>query len=170
MAGKGGGRLLGCYGTLARRKVAADSICFHSHQAAEKYLKALLQDRNIHFGKTHDLEGRPKTCAACVPSLTLLAADVQLLNDYAVRYLYPGIDATTKQARSAVRAAGKVRHAAGASAQSPMRILVVDDEKIKRITLADDLAAQGHEVVGAADGEEALEKLAAGPSTSSSPI
>ena len=37
-----------------------------------------------------------------------------------------------------------------------MRILVVDDEKIKRITLADDLAAQGHEVVAAADGEEAL--------------
>ena len=43
-----------------------------------------------------------------------------------------------------------------------MKILVVDDEKIKRITLADDLATQGHEVVTAADGEEALEKLAAG--------
>jgi DNA-binding NtrC family response regulator len=42
-----------------------------------------------------------------------------------------------------------------------MKILVVDDEKIKRITLADDLAAQGHEVAGAADGEEALQKLAA---------
>ena len=43
-----------------------------------------------------------------------------------------------------------------------MRILVVDDEKIKRITLADDLAAQGHEVVTAADGAEAVERLAAG--------
>ena len=43
-----------------------------------------------------------------------------------------------------------------------MKILVVDDEKIKRVTLADDLATQGHEVVVAADGEEALEKLAAG--------
>ena len=42
-----------------------------------------------------------------------------------------------------------------------MKILVVDDEKIKRITLADDLAAQGHEVAGAADGEEAPQKLAA---------
>ena len=40
-----------------------------------------------------------------------------------------------------------------------MRILVVDDEKIKRVTLADDLATQGHEVVTAADGAEALEKL-----------
>ncbi|HEY4761823.1 MAG TPA: sigma-54 dependent transcriptional regulator, partial [Thermoguttaceae bacterium] len=43
-----------------------------------------------------------------------------------------------------------------------MRILVVDDEKIKRITLADDLATQGHEVVMACDGEEALEKISQG--------
>ncbi|MCD4726095.1 MAG: sigma-54 dependent transcriptional regulator [Pirellulales bacterium] len=43
-----------------------------------------------------------------------------------------------------------------------MRILVVDDEKIKRVTLTDDLAAQGHEVVAVADGREAVEKLDAG--------
>lgn len=43
-----------------------------------------------------------------------------------------------------------------------MNILVVDDEKIKRITLADDLATQGHDVVTAADGEEAMEKLVVG--------
>jgi DNA-binding NtrC family response regulator len=42
---------------------------------------------------------------------------------------------------------------------STMRILIVDDEKIKRITLADDLSAQGHEVVAAADGEEAWTQL-----------
>ncbi len=41
-----------------------------------------------------------------------------------------------------------------------MRILVADDEKIKRITLAEDLAAQGHEVVTAGDGAEALKELA----------
>ena len=43
-----------------------------------------------------------------------------------------------------------------------MRILVVDDEKIKRITLADDLAARGYEVVAAADGEAAWQQLQAG--------
>jgi DNA-binding NtrC family response regulator len=43
-----------------------------------------------------------------------------------------------------------------------MRILVVDDEKIKRITLADDLGAQGHEVVAAADGEAAWDLLQSG--------
>lgn len=40
-----------------------------------------------------------------------------------------------------------------------MKILVVDDEKIKRVTLADDLVAQGHEVSTAGDGEEALRQL-----------
>jgi DNA-binding NtrC family response regulator len=40
-----------------------------------------------------------------------------------------------------------------------MRILIVDDEKIKRITLADDLSAEGHEVVTAADGEDAWTQL-----------
>jgi len=44
-----------------------------------------------------------------------------------------------------------------------MRILIVDDEKIKRITLADDLSAQGHEVVTAADGEEAWTQLQTAP-------
>ena len=47
-----------------------------------------------------------------------------------------------------------------------MKILVVDDEKIKRVTLADDLATQGHEVVVAADGEEALKSSPPAGSTS----
>ena len=44
-----------------------------------------------------------------------------------------------------------------------LRILVADDEKVKRLTLAEDLEAQGYEVVMAADGAEALEKLEAEP-------
>ena len=42
-----------------------------------------------------------------------------------------------------------------------MRILVVDDEKIKRVTLSDDLASQGYEGQTAGDGQEAIEKLTA---------
>jgi len=42
-----------------------------------------------------------------------------------------------------------------------MRILVVDDEKIKRVTLSDDLATQGYEVEMAGDGQEAIDKLTA---------
>jgi two-component system response regulator PilR (NtrC family) len=40
-----------------------------------------------------------------------------------------------------------------------MKILVVDDEEIKRISLADDLANAGFETVSAAEGQEALDLL-----------
>lgn len=43
-----------------------------------------------------------------------------------------------------------------------MRVLVVDDEEIKRISLADDLANTGFETVSAANGQEALDLLARG--------
>jgi DNA-binding NtrC family response regulator len=43
-----------------------------------------------------------------------------------------------------------------------MKILVADDEKMKRITLAQDLVAQGHEVATAADGAEALQQIQSG--------
>jgi HEPN domain-containing protein len=98
-------------GLLRRRRVPADSICFHCQQAAEKFLKAALQERGVHFGKTHDLEGLLRLCTTVVPHLTLLVGDAQLLNDYAVRYRYPGIDATKKQAKLAAKSAGRVRRA-----------------------------------------------------------
>ena len=96
-------------GLLRRRKVPADSICFHAQQAAEKYLKAVLQEHGVRFGKTHDLEGLLRLCSTVLPPLTLLVPDAELLNDYAVRYRYPGIDATKKQAGLAAKAAGHVR-------------------------------------------------------------
>jgi HEPN domain-containing protein len=98
-------------GLMRRRRVPADSICFHGQQAAEKFLKAVLQDRKVHFGKTHDLEGLLRLCTTVHPELTLLVGDAQLLNDYAVRYRYPGIDATKRQAKLAVKAAARIRHA-----------------------------------------------------------
>jgi HEPN domain-containing protein len=96
-------------GLLRRRKIPADSICFHCQQAAEKFLKGILQEQGIRFGRTHDLEGLLRLCTTAFPQLTLLVADAELLNDYAVRYRYPGIDATKTQARLAVKAVGRVR-------------------------------------------------------------
>ncbi len=99
-------------GLLRRRKIPADSVCFHSQQSAEKYFKAILQENGVRFGKTHDLEGLLRLCLAIFPQLTLLGGDAQLLNDYAVRYRYPGIDATANQAKLAAKAAGRVRRLA----------------------------------------------------------
>ena len=39
----------------ARKKPNFDAACFHAQQCVEKYLKAILQKRNIYFPKTHDL-------------------------------------------------------------------------------------------------------------------
>jgi len=96
-------------GLLRRRKVPSNSVCFHCQQAAEKYLKALLQKHNVRFVKTHDLEGLLRMAADLAPSLSLLADDMKLLSDYGVRYRYPGFDATATQARQAGRAARRVR-------------------------------------------------------------
>jgi len=43
-----------------------------------------------------------------------------------------------------------------------MRVLIVDDEEIKRVSLVDDLAAAGHRAIAAAGGDEALKRLADG--------
>ena len=98
-------------GLLRRRKVPADSICFHCQQAGEKLLKAVLQDNRIRFGKTHDLEEILSLCVGAAPELALLLDDVTLVGDYAVRYRYPGIRATKTQARNAVKAARRIRAA-----------------------------------------------------------
>jgi len=101
-------------GLLRRRKVPANSICFHCQQAAEKYIKAVLQEVPIRFGKTHDLEALACLGTAVAPELVMMSADLALLSDYAVKYRYSGQDATVRQARSAGAAARRVRAAARA--------------------------------------------------------
>ena len=66
--------------------------------------------------------------------MTLLVGDAQLLNDYAVRYRYPGIDATKKQSQMAAKAAGRLRDYI-ALVDKVIRILIVYG-KIKRVALA----------------------------------
>ena len=42
---------------MRRRKVPVrDHVCFHFQQAAEKYVKARLEEANVRFPKTHDIE------------------------------------------------------------------------------------------------------------------
>jgi HEPN domain-containing protein len=98
-------------GLVRRRKVPANSVCFHCQQAAEKYLKAVLQRNGIRFGKTHDLEHLRQQLGNRAQELALLSEDLKLLSDYAVKYRYPGQDATRLEARRAVRAATRIRAA-----------------------------------------------------------
>jgi HEPN domain-containing protein len=78
---------------------------------AEKYLKGLLQENDIHFTKTHDLEILGELARPLVPSLSLLQNDFDALTDYAVKFRYPGCNATPAKAKAAVAAAKRIRAA-----------------------------------------------------------
>jgi HEPN domain-containing protein len=93
----------------ARRAPNYDAACFHAQQAAEKHLKALLQDRGVDFAKTHDLEELLGQVLAMQPLWSDLGPDMATLTQYAVRYRYPGDNATREEARLAVKIAQTVR-------------------------------------------------------------
>jgi HEPN domain-containing protein len=46
---------MGCILARKRKKPVPDLVCFHCHQAAEKFLKGYLVGENIPFPETHDL-------------------------------------------------------------------------------------------------------------------
>lgn len=103
---------------LGARKLAdqkpplRDLACFHCQQAAEKYLKALLQEAGAVVPKTHDLDD---LLDLLLPHDATPASFRRLLHSltrYAVDYRYPGIRATTRQMRAALRHAERVRREA----------------------------------------------------------
>ena len=99
----------------ARRELRArtapnyDAACFHAQQVAEKYLKALLQEAGIPFGKTHNLSLLLDQLKDTYPELELLRPTLAILNAFAVEYRYPGESADKEVARQAVRLAEEVK-------------------------------------------------------------
>jgi HEPN domain-containing protein len=99
----------------ARRELRArtapnyDAVCFHSQQCAEKYLKALLQEAEISFGKTHNLSLLLDLLKERHPGLELLRPTVSILNAYAVEYRYPGESADKEVARQSVKLVEEVK-------------------------------------------------------------
>jgi HEPN domain-containing protein len=83
-----------------------DAVCFHAQQAAEKYLKAALQQKGIAFSRTHDL-------AALLVLLpgewSQFQDDVEWLSAFAVEVRYPGEIATEESATKAVEIMRRVR-------------------------------------------------------------
>jgi HEPN domain-containing protein len=65
------------------------TVCFHSQQCVEKYLKALLTYCSVPFPKTHDLI----QLLNLIPvdhRLDLAPADLVVVNRYAIEGRYPG--------------------------------------------------------------------------------
>jgi HEPN domain-containing protein len=89
-------------------------ICFHFHQAAEKYLKAFIVARDLEFQKIHDLPILLKLCSSIEPRLLEILGDCKFLNRYYIDTRYP-VHWPTKYSREealkAKNAAERVREA-----------------------------------------------------------
>jgi HEPN domain-containing protein len=94
---------------VAQAKPPRDIVCFHCQQAAEKYLKALLQELGLSIPHTHDLEELLDLLVPHDDSLKPLQGDTAFLTRFAVAYRYPGARARTREMRSALRKAERVR-------------------------------------------------------------
>ena len=89
--------------------MVTEAICFHSHQAVEKFLKAYLVTKNIEFGKTHNLEYLLELCAKS--DADFQKVEVGNLTYYAVEVRYPDefYTPTRSEAVESVELASKVK-------------------------------------------------------------
>ncbi len=87
------------------------TVCFHSQQAAEKYLKAFLTYHQAEFPKTHDIDELLDLIAPTDSKLSESLRDVIVLTHYGVDVRYPGDfpNVTSSDAQQAIQMAEKVR-------------------------------------------------------------
>jgi HEPN domain-containing protein len=74
----------------ARKQPNYDAVCFHAQQCIEKYLKGLLQEEEIEFGRTHNLSALLDKVILSFPHLEMMRPSLQLLNAFAIDFRYPG--------------------------------------------------------------------------------
>jgi len=86
-----------------------DQVAFHCQQAAEKYLKAILNEDSLAIPKTHDLEVLLDLLLPTYPGLKSHRRGLAALTNFAVAVRYPGKNATRRQAVACRRWAGRAR-------------------------------------------------------------
>jgi HEPN domain-containing protein len=74
---------------LRERKPFYAQICFHFHQAAEKYLKAYIIAHDLDFRKIHELTMLLRICVSEDPSLEQVDEECEYLNAFYVETRYP---------------------------------------------------------------------------------
>lgn len=70
--------------------ILAEQICFHSQQAVEKAVKAVLLFRKVDFPFTHDLQDLLEIFENAGTSVPSELSDIGVLTPYAVETRYPG--------------------------------------------------------------------------------
>ncbi|NHB68445.1 HEPN domain-containing protein [Perlabentimonas gracilis] len=66
----------------------SSTICFHAHQAVEKYLKAFLTYKGVDFPRTHDLDYLLAECSS-VDNNSFNDIDLKELSEFGVIIRYP---------------------------------------------------------------------------------
>ena len=97
-----------------------DHVCFHSHESAEKYLKARLVEADVPFPKTHDLPYLLTPLLPIEPEWHVLEPNLLGLKAFGVSIVYPGKDADKADAQAALRYCRAVREAARLSLGLPV--------------------------------------------------
>lgn len=133
---KADGDLRSAQALLALEPPEADAVAFHSQQAAEKYLKALLVAHDVEPPRTHDLSALLDLAVELAPQVDELREACSYLTPFAVQTRYPlfeppisNEDATLALARSsevceAIRELLSNRHAI----QEPGRLPEDEDQ------------------------------------------
>jgi len=86
-----------------------DVVRFHCQQAAEKYLKALLQENGLMVPRTHQLDDLLVLLTPGNATLARLRRKAGSLTQYAVDYRYPGLMASKRQMEAALRHVDQIR-------------------------------------------------------------
>jgi HEPN domain-containing protein len=91
-----------------RKSPNFDAVCFHAQQAAEKYIKAILQENGLPIPRIHSLLDLLALIAKNDPGILSIQADANILEGYAVQFRYPGLSANKSEAKAALFAAGRI--------------------------------------------------------------
>ena len=81
--------LLTIENNLHSDKIPTSSVCFHSQQAVEKYLKGYLTYFDVLFKPVHDLFYLLELCANIDEEFKSLSDFIEKLNEYSVKVRYP---------------------------------------------------------------------------------
>lgn len=104
-----------------RKRTSPNVIGFHCQQCVEKYLKARLEEEGITVPRTHDLVALLQLILQAEPLWAAFAPVLRRLNDYAVKFRYPGHLASRTDARQAIQGCRSIRGDVRQSLRLPIK-------------------------------------------------
>jgi HEPN domain-containing protein len=81
--------ILNSKNNLASDEIPLDTVCYHSEQAAEKYLKGYLVFKEGSYPRIHNLLRLLELCKKYDEDFELIRTYCLVLNDYGVEIRYP---------------------------------------------------------------------------------